>query len=411
MNLNFLNTRQQQAWERVLGWDGQPIYNPEFVELKETLSRLFESAAASWSAKGLVEPAKPDYPRNADNSPKSQFCYELVFSHPNLVQLGTSKLPGKIEAYTAKASPEEMPFLQWHLDYYRLWKPVGEKLAAMKATVLPGRRPSAEKVEEERLRSQPASIAGRKLIADKIEEVTREWRVAEIARVEAHHRSYVTRYNAEKQQGETPMQFWQRVFKARDEERPPYGRTPEQRKVSDDFDNRRAQAFEHERETSNALEDESYPRKRGEQHAASIIETFTLKMQQKLGFATTQLGSIETSTVRSAGPTLDCTLAIKLASGASFNVRNQIVGVYSTRTPFYRFPSTFHDVKVPGHRGTIAMASEEEMNALFSLSQPRSERDQALAQRLAQQAKERIKGGNDVPLPEPPNGSSAGNCR
>lgn len=385
MNLD-LSARVRQSWDAVLAWDeSTPIYRPEFNEHKDRLSRAFDDGGSSVSRVCT----RPELPRDHHGNLRSGFYYDLIFRRPPLITLPKSKVPGELARHSP--APDEKVVHDWWVDYYQTWMPVAEKLVMMKAKAIPGRRPSPQQIAKEQLRSSPASRAGRDQIARVIASVTQEWRREEIERVVAHIRGVVEKYNAGKLPGEQPNEFWRREFKCREVDRPrePWSVAQSQHEA---YSQLVSAANEQAALTRACLGDPNYPRKAAEAHAQAVVDTFTGKMQDKLAFAIPTLMSIEARHVSRAAATLACTLAVTLSSGAKFEVRNQLVGSYSTGgVHFYRFPSTFHAVELPGHAGRIAMASEDEMKALFAPGTAILPSDEALKERLEVQAKARLR--------------------
>ena len=64
--------------------------------------------------------------------------------------------------------------------------------------------------------------------------------------------------------------------------------------------------------------------------------------------------------------TVEGTIAFEFNDGSSFTVRNKVVMSYSKyNTPFYRYPTTFHNVKMPDG-STMSQPSEERMLDIFT---------------------------------------------
>jgi hypothetical protein len=75
---------------------------------------------------------------------------------------------------------------------------------------------------------------------------------------------------------------------------------------------------------------------------------------------------IEVLGISGSSGVITARLRIAFPDGSNFRADQTVVGSWSSRgTPFYRFPTTFHDVVLPG--GTkMGMPSEERMNELFT---------------------------------------------
>lgn len=95
----------------------------------------------------------------------------------------------------------------------------------------------------------------------------------------------------------------------------------------------------------------------------SVIEAFQQKNISKLYAIIDQKKNMSSSRIQSLGSGrgyIEGSMIFTFDDGSQFNVHNQIVTVWGRGSPFNRFPTTFHDVKMPD--GTFyKMRSEEWM--------------------------------------------------
>lgn len=96
---------------------------------------------------------------------------------------------------------------------------------------------------------------------------------------------------------------------------------------------------------------------------------FVYKNTRKLAPILEGKGGNETKkivSINAEGGIITAVLDFSWDDGSEFRVQQSIVMSYSGRgTPFYRFPTTFHDVKLPGGV-KMGMPSEERMNEIFA---------------------------------------------
>jgi hypothetical protein len=105
--------------------------------------------------------------------------------------------------------------------------------------------------------------------------------------------------------------------------------------------------------------------------AADIVDRFIYKNSGKLSFVLftkNNMKSVKIENVRLGRGVVECDVLCDFKDGSSFTANNKVVFSYSKLgTPFYRFPTTFRDVKLPdGSR--MAKPSEERMDTVFAIT-------------------------------------------
>jgi len=101
--------------------------------------------------------------------------------------------------------------------------------------------------------------------------------------------------------------------------------------------------------------------------AKAIQEAFTIKNIKKVTSIISNKGDLKDSKIvktSSRDGIMEGIIKFLFSDGSSFSVKNQVVVVWDTRKPFYRFPTTFIDIEMPD-KVKHKMKSEEWMNINF----------------------------------------------
>lgn len=266
-----------RAWESVSHWSGAEIYNPDFVSLKETLSRIMET---HWND-------HPPFPKNQVGQLDTSLpIVEVLWLYsPTLILLPKSRLPALLTATTPH--PREAELHSFFTGFFKTWVPIGEQLVRMREKVIKGRRPSEARVAEAKFRALPTTQATRQLIADRINEITLDWRHSHAATVAARIQAIPDRYRGERLANEGADDFWERVHgvpelraKRSSMTSQAFFRSPEalQLEVASTV------ARESSITTRKCLERPDYPAVEGRSEAAFFIDGLIAKAQAKLGF-------------------------------------------------------------------------------------------------------------------------------
>lgn len=351
------------ALKKLLAWDGQtPIYNAEYNDIRFYLDRAFEHAMDT-HRHGVPLPRDKDQ-RLRSELPVVRFWF-IESSRPPLSTLHKSKLLSKLYAFSPK--PEEEPLHTFLVTTLKAWTPVSAKMAAMKAAAIKGRKPSEAQVEREAFLAKPTTQAARQIIDEAIQTITAEWRVQKAAAVATALREIAARYVSERQStSETPAQFWKRTLVPQEPKR-----EGEEWKTYyfkyELWQKTRAHAAYMAEVTAHCEADSHFPDNEGRRQAQAIVDGFSAKMQDKLGFIANTLASITPLQVHNTADVLESTLRVFLTTSTepAFDVRSQLVYHVSTRgLHFSRFPTTFHNVR--SANGTVtAFVPERDMHALF----------------------------------------------
>jgi len=340
---------------------GEDIWNVDWVDLKDILSRVFDAATSQIGAKfgearKKYKDEHPDF-RDLVFGPD----YEYFSGYPHMVPQKLKKL--KTEK-TRKTFREEVPYVtdELYQQLIKVYEEFESVAAAMKETkdkVKKGRQPNPD--AKPTYVPPMSSKASLKMIQDKVEEVTQSMYESLVKSYQKYFEGMVDLYfTSRKKEEDSPYSvralqglasiigsFLTNVPKGQSTARynDPY-------RKHDDYEKRIEKA--------------------SREQADIVRDRYKLKMMAKLGSIVGKkaekgvaLKSVGVGDLTARSGTFEGWMKFEFEDGSKFNVLNKVVTKWSQRgQAFHQFPTTFHDVKFHNDK-TYKMRSEEEMNTEF----------------------------------------------
>lgn len=315
--------------------DADEIINPEYQSIKGTINRAFDETLSNVFNKPFLH-------AGAWESLPADVYEQLGYLRPELHTIGS------VEKKLAKIKSKH-PGVDVVKEFVLHAKPIAQAMAYLKTKVVKKVRAAVEKEEKEtKYREKIASHADVKLIRETLTQITKN--VYDDALKANKKWLRVLAERVIKTCTEHPKDSKMKLF-ARD----PFGYHIAYLIIDYNMSVLPNHLTLLDKEAKKITDD--------------MMEHFINKNTSKLSEIVAKKNNMQTVKLVDASTsrgTVEGTINFEFSDGSSFTVRNKVVMSYSKyNTPFYRYPTTFHNVKMPDG-STMSQPSEERMLDVFT---------------------------------------------
>jgi len=329
-----VHSRHKESVDFVLNWKpGQKVPNPRYIEYKNDVSNAFRVATHKLDGANVYTVWGAQ--QKDGEEPFDKYSFPSSVLHvPGFLKRAPKQLK-KIKSRRATKMIREA------ITALKPWEEIAEKIKAMKGDVV-------KRQVGQGTKTTPASLGTlSKEIEDELEKIGKGFEKDLQANFEDHYHMLLDKYKADVERtGRTnPHDFY--------DTKATYGRI---------------QILRHFLEGDSrfnywvAKDYKSRITKLAKQSAKDAVESFVNKMKMKL---TKIVGSRDIA-VDVSGNSQRNSITFEFEDKSGFTVRNSIVLSYSMYgTPFYRYPTTFHNVTIPGGK-KMSGPSEAKVKKAFA---------------------------------------------
>ena len=331
-----VHDRHKESIEFVMNWKpGQKVPNPRYIEYKNDVASAFRMATNKLDGANVFIVWRAQQAEGEEAFHKYSFP-DSVFHVPGFLKRAPKQLK-KIKSRRATKMIKEA------INALKPWEEIAEKIKAMRGDVVKrkmgvgaGNKPTAANIG-----------ALSKEIEEELEKIGEGFRKELKKTFVKNYENIVSKYEKDAERAGTTNTY--RIYRDKSN----YHLNTILSKFLDSLDTRN---YEVAKDVKSRID------KQATRDAEDAVESFVLKMKIKL---LTIVGSRKLA-VDVGGDHKRTTITFEFEDKSGFTVRNNIVLSFSMYgKPFYRYPTTFHNVTIPGGE-TMRSPSESKVKKAFA---------------------------------------------